>query len=66
MAHTMRRIDKKMSVNPKEQNEALQRLIGANKERLAHTQKVIRDLQKRADIEGSKTGGRKVNGDKGP
>ena len=37
-----------MSVDPKEQNAELQRLIGANKTRLAHTQKVIRDLQKRA------------------
>jgi hypothetical protein len=37
-----------MSVDPKEQNAALQRLIGANKQRLADTQKTIRDLQKRA------------------
>ncbi len=37
-----------MSVDPKEQNAELQRLIGANKARLAHTQKMIRDLQKRA------------------
>jgi hypothetical protein len=37
-----------MSVDPKEQNAELQKLIGANKARLAQTQKMIRDLQKRA------------------
>jgi hypothetical protein len=37
-----------MSVDPKEQNAELLKLIGANKARLAHTQQMIRDLQKRA------------------
>ena len=36
-----------MPVDPKEQNAELQKLIGANKQRLAHTQKVLRDLNKR-------------------
>jgi hypothetical protein len=44
-----------MSVDPKEQNAELQKLIGANKARLANTQKVIRDLQKRAAAEQTKT-----------
>lgn len=47
-----------MSVNPKEQNEELVKLIGANKERLAHTQKVIQDLQKRAAREMTRAGAR--------
>ena len=37
-----------MSVDPKEQNAELIKLIGANKARLAQTQKMIRDLQRRA------------------
>jgi hypothetical protein len=37
-----------MSLDPKEQNAELVKLIGANKTRLAQTQKMIRDLQKRA------------------
>jgi hypothetical protein len=36
-----------MSVDPKEQNAELVKLIGANKQRLAHTQKTLRDLQNR-------------------
>ena len=36
-----------MSVDPKEQNAELAKLIGANKQRLAHTQKMLRDLHKR-------------------
>jgi len=36
-----------MSVDPKEQNAELVKLIGANKQRLAHTQKMLRDLQNR-------------------
>ena len=36
-----------MSVDPKEQNEELAKLIGANKQRIAHTQKMLRDLHKR-------------------
>ncbi|MGZ8939951.1 MAG: hypothetical protein ACXW32_12130 [Limisphaerales bacterium] len=40
-----------MSVDPKEQNAELARLIGANKQRLAHTQKMLRDLHKRTSSE---------------
>ena len=36
-----------MSVDPKQQNAELAKLIGANKQRLAHTQKMLRDLHKR-------------------
>lgn len=36
-----------MSVDPKEQNAELLKLIGANKQRLEHTQKTLRDLHKR-------------------
>ena len=39
----------KMSVDPKEQIAELQKLIGANKRRLAHTQKMLRDMRKRTD-----------------
>ena len=54
-----------MSVDPKEQNAELQKLIGANKARLANTQKVIRDLQKRAaGPETSKSAGGKAGPDK--
>jgi hypothetical protein len=53
-----------MSVDPKEQNAELQKLIGANKARLAQTQKVLRDLQKRAAPEISKPAGRKTNAEK--
>jgi hypothetical protein len=49
-----RLLQRKMPVDPKEQNAELLKLIGANKTRLAHTQKMIRDLQKRAS-EPSKT-----------
>jgi hypothetical protein len=38
---------KQMSVDPKEQNAELAKLIGANKQRLAQTQKMLRDLQNR-------------------
>ena len=41
----------KMSVDPKEQNAELLKLIGANKQRLAHTQKMLRDLHKRTNAE---------------
>lgn len=40
-----------MSVDPKEQNAELQKLIGANKQRLEHTQKTLRDLHKRTVAE---------------
>ena len=40
-----------MSVDPKEQNAELLKLIGANKQRLAHTQKMLRDLHKRTNAE---------------
>ena len=40
-----------MSVDPKEQNAELLKLIGANKQRLAHAQKTLRDLQKRTTAE---------------
>ena len=53
-----------MSVDPKEQNAELLKLIGANKARLAHTQKVIRDLQKRATAEQSKLGTRRSGSEK--
>jgi len=53
-----------MSADPKEQNAELLKLIGANKLRLAHTQKVIRDLQKRAAVEQSKLGTRRSGPDK--
>ena len=38
----------------KEQNAELMKLIGANKARLAQTQKMIRDLQKRAAADQAK------------
>jgi hypothetical protein len=40
-----------MSVDPKEQNAELLKLIGANKQRLEHTQKLLRDLHKRTGTE---------------
>jgi hypothetical protein len=40
-----------MSVDPKEQNAELLKLIGANKQWLAHTQKMLRDLHKRTTAE---------------
>jgi hypothetical protein len=53
-----------MSVDPKEQNAELLKLIGANKARLANAQKVIRDLQKRAGAEQSKSGARRPGSEK--
>ena len=44
-----------MSVDPKEQNAEMQKLIGANKQRLEHTQKMLRDLHKRMATENLKT-----------
>ena len=44
-----------MSVDPKEQNAELQKLIGANKQRIEQTQKVLRDLHKRTAGENLKT-----------
>ena len=38
-----------MSVDPKEQIAELEKLIGANKRRLAHTQKMLRDMRKRME-----------------
>jgi hypothetical protein len=43
-----------IAVDPKEQNAELIKLIGANKARLAQTQKMIRDLQKRAAADHAK------------
>jgi hypothetical protein len=55
MARNMPSYSVQMSVDPKEQNAELLKLIGANKARLAQTQKMIRDLQKRAAAEHGKT-----------
>lgn len=55
-----------MPLDPKEQNAELLRLIGANKQRLAHTHKVIRDLQKRAANELTKATGRRSDQEKSP
>jgi hypothetical protein len=54
----------KMSVDPKEQNAELQKLIGANKQRIAHTQKTLRDLQKRTVAEASRSSVRHPDRDK--
>ncbi|HEX7862345.1 MAG TPA: hypothetical protein VF773_18555 [Verrucomicrobiae bacterium] len=54
-----------MSVDPKEQNAELAKLIGANKQRLAHTQKMLRDLQRRTVNEGSRNPVRRSDRDKG-
>jgi hypothetical protein len=54
-----------MSVDPKEQNAELMKLIGANKARLAQTQKVIRDLQKRAAADQAKMAARRPGHEKG-
>jgi hypothetical protein len=51
--------DKLMSVDPKEQNAELLRLIGANKQRLAHTQKMLRDLHKRTSAENARNAARR-------
>ena len=53
-----------MSVDPKEQNAELAKLIGANKQRLAHTQKVLRDLHKRTHSDGSRPAPRRSERDK--
>lgn len=53
-----------MAFDPKEQNAELQKLIGANKQRLEHTQKVIRDLQKRAGHELPKAPARRPGSEK--
>jgi hypothetical protein len=48
-----------MSVDPKEQNAELLKLIGANKQRLAHTQKMLRDLHKRTSAENARNAARR-------
>jgi len=48
-----------MSVDPKEQNAELVKLIGANKQRLAQTQRMLRDLQKRTTPEGAQNAPRR-------
>jgi hypothetical protein len=54
-----------MSVDPKEQNAELQKLIGANKQRLEHTQKMLRDLHKRTAAENLKSLQKKSEHEKG-
>jgi hypothetical protein len=53
-----------MSVDPKEQNAALAKLIGANKQRLAHTQKMLRDLHKRTTSDTTRPAPRRNERDK--
>ena len=53
-----------MSVDPKEQKAELAKLIGANKQRLAHTQKMLRDLQKRTVADSSRNSARRSDRDK--
>jgi hypothetical protein len=53
-----------MSVDPKEQNAELQKLIGANKQRLAHNQKMLRDLQKRTAVESARNNERRTDREK--
>lgn len=53
-----------MSVDPKEQNAELAKLIGANKQRLAHTQKMLRDLNKRTSSDSHRSTPRRNERDK--
>ena len=65
MARKMPSDNVEMSVDPKEQNAELMKLIGANKARLAQTQKMIRDLQKRAATDQAKIVARRSAHEKG-
>ena len=53
-----------MSVDPKEQNAELRKLIGANKQRLEHTQKMLRDLHKRTSADSGRNPARRNDREK--